>query len=151
MKKSIVFILLFGCSFHKKSNYYTDKSLEGSFSTYHSALGSGSGILFKVSITELLKENYSIDSFYLNGKSYPFNVIRSNSQSYIECNYYKSNSPNSQSVNQQSAGNNEFKVINDSIISSQKFYPSWILVSNKSRKKKIKILAYKEIVPTEKY
>jgi hypothetical protein len=151
MMRCFVIIFLFGCSFNNHADSFKQKSVQGTFRPYHSAMGSGRGILFKINITDLRKTDFKIDSFYLNGHTVPFNVIESDNASYLECDYYKSVPRIGYNPNQQNNNVNRFNDINDSIIMSHKFYPSWILIANKSRRQRLDVETFIEIIPDSKY
>ncbi|MEI8074253.1 MAG: hypothetical protein WCH78_05860 [Bacteroidota bacterium] len=151
MRRCFVTIFLFGCSFNNQADSFKQKSVQGTFRPYQSALGSGRGILFKINITDLRKTNFKIDSFYLNGHTVPFNVIESGNASYLECDYYKSVRPIGYSPNQQKSNENSVNEIYDSIIMFHKFYPSWILIASKLRRQRLEVESFQEIIPDSKY
>lgn len=151
MRRCFVTIFLFGCSFNNHADSFKQKSAQGTFRSYQSAFGSGRGILFKINITDFLKTNFKIDSFYLKGHAVPFNVVESDNASYLECDYYKSVPPIGYNPNQQNSNINRVNDINDSIIMFHKFYPSWILIANKSRRQRFDVETFTEIIPDSKY
>lgn len=150
--KHILALYLAGCSFKNAAIPISNNSkpLNGTFLTYHSAMSSGKGIIFRVAIPLVIENNFTIDSFFLNEKNYPFNLIKSENKTLLEANYYVAVPQLSYSKNQIQKRDTTIK-ITDSIIVHHLFYPSWITVTGKRGKQRIEILSYKEIISDSKY
>ena len=129
----------------------TAMQLKGNFFPYHSAMGSGKGIIFRVAIPLMLENNYTIDSFYLHGKSHPFILIKSGKKTWLEANYYIAVPTPAYSNNQILKRDPTTINITDSIIVNHLFYPSWISVKGRSGKNRFEISLYKEIMSDSKY
>jgi hypothetical protein len=128
-----------------------DETLQGTFFPYHSAMGSGKGIIFRVKIPSTIAKTHSIDSFYIHNKSYPFKLMKSKNKFWIETNYYL---PLNETLNSSSQIKQIVDtVINskDSIIENHNFYPSWIIATGKNGKQKIEIQLYNQIMSENKY
>ena len=153
MVKYIIILFLFGCTNKFYSTQVSNQFLNGTFSVYHSALGSGNGILFKVRMPVALINHFTIDSFYLNGFPHSFNLLSSERETVLEANYYYV------SVGQNVGfGGDEIpkkdpitKNSYDSIFMAHRFYPSWIIASGKLGKQRIDIVEYKQIIAEKKY
>ncbi len=146
-----IIVLLLGCSTNKNLNKESFSPLKATFSRYHSAMGSGKGIIFRIDSINNIINNYTIDSFYLNGKPMKFEIIKSENETFLEANYYiPSVLPefNGEPINNKTSA---IKQITDTIIVAHTFYPSWLIISNKLIKKRIDITIYKEIIAETKY
>ncbi len=146
-----VFFLLLGCTANKKVTNINFSPLKATFSSYHSAMGTGRGIIFRVDLTDIIINNCTIDSFYLNGKPMEFTIIQSEKTNYLEANYYVSIPSPSLNVGATEKKTTELAQITDSVIVARSFYPSWLIISNKSVKQKIDIPLYREIKSEAKY
>jgi hypothetical protein len=148
---NILMLCLVGCSFKNNATHIINEPLNGTFISYHSAMGSGKGIIFRVTIPSSLENIITIDSFYLHEKSYPFTLLKSQNRTLLEANYYLPVLPPSYANNQIQQSVTLGQKITDSIIINHLFYPSWITVSGKSGKQKIEISLYNEIISNYKY
>jgi len=140
-----IFLLLSACAYNNTGVRQSAPPLSGTFFAYHTALGAGRGIIFRVPIPADMTEHYSIDSFYLNGKSQNFSTRTIQDTLYLESNYFVS-AP-SRTVGEPVG---EYKnlsqiVSNDSILAKRQFYPSWIIFSGKKGTSRIDVSDYKEI------
>jgi|LauGreSuBDMM15SN_2_FD.fasta_scaffold41173_2 hypothetical protein len=140
-----IFLLLSACAYNNTGVRKSTPPLSGTFFAYHTALGAGRGIIFRVPIPADMKEHYSADSFYLNGKSQNFSTRTIRDTLYLESNYFVS-AP-SRTVGEPVG---EYKnlsqiVSNDSILAKRQFYPSWIIFSGKKGTSRIDVSDYKEI------
>jgi hypothetical protein len=149
--KYILTVGLICFSFTNHIDTEIDQTLQGTFFAYHSAMGSGKGIIFRVKIPSTIEKTHSIDSFYIHNKSYPFKLIKSNNKFWVETNYYLPLNETSNSNSQIKQNVNTGINIKDSIIENYTFYPSWIIATGKNGKQKIEILLYNQIVSENKY
>jgi hypothetical protein len=140
-----VLLLLSACAYNNSGARKLDPPLSGTFFAYHTALGAGRGIIFRVPIPAEMRENYAVDSFYLSGRQQNFSMRTILDTVYLESNYFVS-AP-SRTVGEPIGEHKNIAQIvsNDSILSKQKFYPSWIIFSGKKGVKRIDIINYKEI------
>ena len=160
IKKRILGVLLFsmyvfsilGCSFKEHvTRIRNDVSLYASFLPYHSAMGQGQGIIFRVTIPDDFSKKNVIDSFYVNGIAIPFKILKSEKRVCLEANYFvdrKLPSYSNEPDKKISTDNNE---MTDPVILAHKFYPSWIIASNKTVKERFNIPFYQEIIAEAKY
>ncbi|NDE10366.1 MAG: hypothetical protein EBZ95_07355 [Chitinophagia bacterium] len=140
-----IFLLLSACAYNNSGARKSAPPLSGTFFPYHTALGAGRGIIFRIPIPANRMEYYSADSFYLNGKSQNFSTRTIRDTLYLESSYFVS-AP-SRTVGEPVG---EYKnltqiVSNDSILAKRQFYPSWIIFSGKKGTTRIDISDYKEI------
>jgi hypothetical protein len=145
MKQIIIFLLVFFCvscvSNNKTQNNNLSIKLVAHYSTYVTAMGKGKGIIFKINISNIVAENFKIDSFYVNGKPMDFVInLKNENQFELESNYLKSIEEPGFSTDSKDNQGNEIK---DELIVNQQFYPSWIVVTNKHQKIKLTINNYK--------
>lgn len=152
MFRYITILFFFGCSYKHNATQIKKQSLHGTFLSYHSAMGSGNGMLFRVTIPVEVTNNFTIDSFYLKGESHSFDIIKLEKETYVEANYYV---PVPQHPAYGDKDNQkpdpETKKITDSIFIARRFYPSWIIATGNSGKHRFDILAYKEIIVETNY
>ena len=139
-----VLLLLLACAYKNSGGRKLTTTLSGSFFAYHTALGAGKGMIFKIPIPASMIEQYSTDSFYLGGKSQAFSIRKIRDTFYLESTYFVS-AP----IPMVGEPINEHKdfaqiILNDAILTKRQFYPSWIIFSNKQGAKRIDILNYKE-------
>ncbi len=144
-----VFILIstIGCFAPTKITEVGNPPISATFSSYQSAFGKGRGIIFSVHLPENFSKQYIIDSFYLSGKAIPFTIRNMGNESFLEANYYVAQVSETVNGKMNDSKNNS----NDSILTDGKFYPSYILLSQDSRKLKWNITRYQEIVSDKKY
>lgn len=119
----------------KQFNKNTFK-VEAKYTPYLTSMGKGRGIIFRVKISNINPVDIMVDSFYINNKSLPIKVIDNKGFIEIESNYLK--------LKEEPSLNNNSKVtvineIDDPIITAQKFYPSWIIITIKNEKLKLNI------------
>lgn len=138
-------LLLSACAYNNSGARKLDPPLSGTFFAYHTALGAGRGIIFRVPIPAEMRGNYAVDSFYLGGRQHNFSMRTILDTLYLESNYFVS-AP-SRTVGETIGEHKDIAQIvsNDSILSKQKFYPSWIIFSDKKGVKRIEVINYKEI------
>jgi hypothetical protein len=108
---------------------------------YITAMGKGKGIIFRVKISNINFDNFSIDSFIINNKSLPYTQNSNDSFVEIESNYFKSTESPEIYVDSK---NKVIKEIDDSIITDQNFYPSWVIITSKNKKIKLIIANYQK-------
>lgn len=138
-------LLLSACAYNNSGARKLDPPLSGTFFAYHTALGAGRGIIFRVPIPAEMRGNYAVDSFYLGGRQQNFSMRTILDTLYLESNYFVS-AP-SRTVGETIGEHKDIAQIvsNDSILSKQKFYPSWIIFSDKKGVKRIDVINFKEI------
>jgi hypothetical protein len=145
-------ICLMGCNSIKveaQSAQIIKQKATGSFYSYHAALGSGKGILFKIPLPTSLQEKYTIDTLYIQGKSVPFTTALVNDTLTIEANIFVAQSPISISVDQVKKNQQNEVNWNDSLFVAHQFQPAYLLVHpmrRKFRKRKyvVSIESFKE-------
>lgn len=125
--------------------------LVGNYYSYHAALGSGKGIVFNVPIPDALKKKYTIDSFYIQGKSIAFTSSAKDGKISIEANVLFSNPPESISIDSTKTVNNTSDWVTENIILNRQFQPAYLMVHNDKRKYKIYIESFNEIKPEAIY
>ena len=142
---SFALLLLLACAYNNSGGRKLTTTLSGSFFAYHTALGAGKGILFRIPIPASMVEQYATDSFYLGGKSQAFSIRTIGDTMYLESTYFVS-AP-IPTVGEATDEHKDFAQIiaNDAILTKRQFYPSWIIFSGKQGAKRIDILNYKEI------
>jgi hypothetical protein len=152
LSKKILFpfllFLLTACAYHSRGS--VSNTLTGTFSTYHTAFGAGRGILFRVPIPDNVKENFTIDSFYLNGKPHPFKISTVLDTTYLEANYFVSKPIPSMGAPVAEQMDSALEKRNRAILLEQNFYPSWIVCAGKKGPIRFDILNYEEIFATTK-
>lgn len=138
-------LLLLACAYNNSGGQKFNTTLSGSFFAYHTALGAGRGILFRIPIPASMMEQYATDSFYLGGKPQAFSIRTIRDTMYLESTYFVSAPIPTvgEPINEQK----DFTQIiaNDAILGKRQFYPSWIIFSGKKGAKRIDILNYTEI------
>jgi hypothetical protein len=145
MKQIIIFLL--ACFFVscvakiKTQNNNQSFKLDANYSNYVTAMGKGKGVLFKINISNILTENFQIDSFYVNGNPINFVINKKNETLFeLEANYLKSIEELGFSTDSK---DNQAKELTDDLILNHQFYPSWIVVTNKHQKINLTINNYK--------
>lgn len=146
----VLLFLLSACAYHSSSRASVITALTGSFSAYHTAFGTGRGILFRVTIPNNVKENFTIDSFYLNGKPHAFKISTVLDTMFLESNYFVSKPSPSVGVPVAEPLDSALDKRNRAILLERSFYPSWIVCSGKKGPIRLDILNYEEIFATTK-
>ena len=149
--KYILLVCLLGCAGSKQRITAVDTTitLNGTFTPYQAAMGSGRGILFRVPVSFPLDNSNIIDSFYLNAQAHAFTIIKAGKETYLEANYFAPDPPAAALGNQAADTGVEKK--SDPVITLHQFYPSWIIVKQRSVNKRININSFTEIIPNSKY
>jgi len=148
----VIFVLyISSCSFKQNNSQPINQPLLASFISYHSAMGQGNGIIFRIVLPDKLINTYSIDSFYLNEKPMTFKIIKSEKETYLEANYFIGRKSPSYSIEADNKKNLMIDDITDSVILAHKFYPSWLIISQRLIKQRINIPHYQEIIQEAKY
>lgn len=135
------------CSLVNQAQQTSQAPLQATFTTYYSVGGGGKGIIFRVSIPDAFSNRYSIDSFYLGGKSYPFTIVKKGEETWLEANYYVVAEQPVYHKDAADSTNLRAKEITDPVIIEQKFYPSWVTVTGKTKKERFEITSYREVIP----
>jgi hypothetical protein len=139
----VFFLILCSCvsNSNQKTIVYQEKyKINATYTPYITAMGKGKGVIFRVKISNINFDNFSVDSFIINNKSLPFTQNSNDSFVAIESNYFKRIESPSNAVDSK---NNVVKEIDDSIITDQNFYPAWVIVSNNNEKFKLIIEKFK--------
>jgi hypothetical protein len=116
-------------------NYRSDAT----YYPYVNGTGTSKGILFRVKMAQKEKKNFTIDSFYVHAKPVPFITKNTSDGIWVEANYVK---VTAEPLLGENGKVKDPKQDEDEIITQQKFYPSWILVSDGGRRVKIRIEKY---------
>lgn len=132
----------------KKINYFLNLnkySLNGTFQKYHAALGSGDGILLRIELPiEIFKKRYTIDSFFIDKKFFPFSIIEINKKKFAEVNIFQ---------NKKSISTDNTDGVSDDVVdtmSVEKIKSNFIITKNGVRYK-LFIKGYKQIEISNKY
>lgn len=132
----------------KKINYFLNLnkySLNGTFQKYHAALGSGDGILLRIELPiEIFKKRYTIDSFFIDKKFFPFSIIEINKKKFAEVNIFQ---------NKKSISTDNTDGVSDDVVdamSIEKIKSNFIITKNGVRYK-LFIKGYKQIEISNKY
>lgn len=139
----VFFLILFGCvsNSNQKTIVYQEKhEINATYTPYVTAMGKGKGIIFRVKISNISFDQWSVDSFIINNKSLPFTQNSNDSFVAIESNYFKSTESPEMYVDSK---NKVLKEIDDAIIKDQNFYPSWVIITSKNKKIKLIIEKFK--------
>ena len=146
-----IFLLVFSaCAYNNNASRRVNTVLAGTFSPYHTALGAGRGIIFRIPIPNDMKEQCTLDSFYLNGTSHPFAMSTVMDTMYLESNYFVAEpNPSFGEVNVVKL-DTAIQRRNQAILTDRNFYPSWITYFGKTGRKRIDIVNYKEIFASAK-
>lgn len=141
----VYFLILFSCvsKSNKKTIVYQEKyKINATYTPYITAMGKGKGVIFRVKISNISLDKFSIDSFIINNKFLPFTQNSNDSFVEIESNYFKRTESPEMNVDSK---NKVIKEIDDSIIINQNFYPAWVIVTNNNQKIKLNIDKIKPI------
>jgi hypothetical protein len=132
----------------KKINYFLNLnkySLNGTFQKYHAALGSGDGILLRIELPiEIFKKRYTIDSFFIDKKFFPFSIIEINKKKFAEVNIFQ---------NKKSISTDNTDGVSDDVVdtmSVEKIKSNFVITKNGVRYK-LFIKGYKQIEISNKY
>ena len=132
----------------KRINYFLNLnkySLNGTFQKYHAALGSGDGILLRIELPiEIFKKRYTIDSFFIDKKFFPFSIIEINKKKFAEVNIFQ---------NKKSISTDNTDGVSDDVVdamSIEKIKSNFIITKNGVRYK-LFIKGYKQIEISNKY
>ena len=140
-----LFILFIFCNnFLHSQNRNTSNPflIKATYTPYTTAMGKGKGIIFRVNISNSMNKSFTVDSFFVNNLPMKFSSKNVSKNTIIECNYLVNSSE--PSLNPDGTMNKSLE-INDELINKQKFYPSWIVVEQNGKKRKIKIERFSEI------
>ena len=157
MFKVIISVLLYclfltNCSCSNKSLLNNpSKGLIGNYYSYNATLGSGKGIVFNVPIPDAIKKKYTIDSFYIQGKSIAFTSSTKEGKLSIEANLFVSNPPESLSIDSNQNINHNPDLVLENIILNRQFQPAYLLVHHNNRKHKMVIKSFNELKPESIY
>jgi hypothetical protein len=132
----------------KRINYFLNLnkySLNGTFQKYHAALGSGDGILLRIELPiEIFKKRYTIDSFFIDKKFFPFSIIEINKKKFAEVNIFQ---------NKKSISTDNADGVSDDFVdtmSVEKIKSNFVITKNGVRYK-LFIKGYKQIEISNKY
>lgn len=144
--------MLTGCSYRSHVSPTKAEILPGTYTTYNSAMGSGSGILFHIKLPDTFLETHSIDSFFIAGQYEDFTIREIEKINYLECLYHSTASTKNSIGDPRKATFPAIEPVRrDSLMKAQMFYPSWIIVSGKNGKQRFDIYSYQEEPKREKY
>ena len=145
---TVVLLLSLPVIGQKKINYFLNLnkySLNGTFQKYHAALGSGDGILLRIELPiEIFKKRYTIDSFFIDKKFFPFSIIEINKKKFAEVNIFQ---------NKKSISTDNTDGVSDDVVdamSIEKIKSNFIITKNGVRYK-LFIKGYKQIEISNKY
>jgi hypothetical protein len=145
-----LFLTNCGCS-NKSLLNNPSKGLIGNYYSYHAALGSGKGIVLNIPFPDALKKKYTIDSFYIQGKSIAFTSSAKDGKLSIEANLFVNNPPESISIDSNQNSINKPDLVLENIIINHQFQPAYLLVHHNNRKHKIVIESFNELKPESIY
>ncbi|MFY8165044.1 MAG: hypothetical protein ACOVJ8_00545 [Sediminibacterium sp.] len=125
----------------EKANYFLNKNkyyLKGTFHKYYTAYGSGNGILLKIELpTELFKQKYTIDSFFIENKYFPITILDIDNNKFAEVNIFYSNNPisteNIEILNENIFSNTNFEKVNSHIKITKKGVTDMLFISGYSK------------------
>jgi len=140
----VFFLILFGCvsnSNQKTKVYQEEYKINATYTPYVTAMGKGKGVIFRVKISNINFDQWSVDSFIINNKSLPFTQNSNDSFIAIESNYFKQIESPEMNIDSK---NKVVKEIDDSIITDQNFYPSWVVITSQNKKIKLIIANYQK-------
>jgi len=132
----------------KKINYFLNLnkySLNGTFQKYHAALGSGDGILLRIELPiEIFKKRYTIDSFFIDKKFFPFSIIEINKKKFAEVNIFQ---------NKKSISTDNTDGVSDDVVDTMSFekIKSNFIITKNGVRYKLFIKGYKQIEISNKY
>jgi hypothetical protein len=145
-----LFLTNCGC-FNRNLLDNSSTGLIGNYYSYHAALGSGKGIVFNVPIPDAIKNKYTIDSFYVQGKSIAFISATKEGKLSIEANYFVNNPPESISIDSNQNINKKPDLVLENSLINHQFQPAYLLVHRNKREYKIFIKSFDEIKPEAIY
>jgi len=155
MARYILLFTLFLFAFTNKSfsqRHRPDKEqplkIIATYTPYHTAMGKGKGIIFRINVSSKTGNKFTVDSFFVKNIPMKFLVKTVSEGLMIESNYLV-NTPES-SLNKDGSINKPGE-IKDEIITKLKFSPSWIIVNDGGEMLKIKIEKYTEVKQKIKY
>ncbi len=122
----------------------TSYRVKANFLAYQTAMGKGKGIIFRLTISNSnLKNDFTIDSFYVHNKSLPFIIKKIKNGMTLESNYLLSKPEPSLSSDTKKTEN----IIqnNDVIIDKHLFTPSWVIINHEGKTNKILINKFDKI------
>ena len=150
----VLLLLGIGCSRKANMSQSSTEQIRGTFAKYHSALGSGRGVVFRVPLTERSINGFSVDSFYIRGVSIDFSIRDQGAGPYLEANYYLATP---QQADMGDPGDSEktpdlkgAKRKTDSMLITKQFLPSWIILSGSKGKRRIIVESFEESVSKSK-
>ena len=143
--------LTIGCCLRKNASDNPRQTLIGNYYAYNAALGSGKGIVFNVPIPDSIKNKYTIDSLYIQGKSIGFSSTTKEGKLSIEANVFINNPSESISIDSNKIINNRIDTAVANIIIKHQFQPAYLLVHSNKRKYQIMIKSFNELVPESNY
>jgi hypothetical protein len=125
----------------EKANYFLNKNkyyLKGTFHKYYTAYGSGNGILLKIELpTELFKQKYTIDSFFIENKYFPITILDIVNKKFAEVNIFYSNNPisteNIEILNENIFSNTNFEKVNSHFKITKKGVTDMLFISGYSK------------------
>jgi hypothetical protein len=125
----------------EKANYFLNKNkyyLKGTFHKYYTAYGSGNGILLKIELpTELFKQKYTIDSFFIENKYFPITILDIDNKKFAEVNIFSTNNPisteNIEILNENIFSNTNFEKVNSHIKITKKGVTDMLFISGYSK------------------
>jgi hypothetical protein len=125
----------------EKANYFLNKNkyyLKGTFHKYYTAYGSGNGILLKIELpTELFKQKYTIDSFFIENKYFPITILDIDNKKFAEVNIFYTNNPistdNIEILNENIFSNTNFEKVNSHIKITKKGVTDMLFISGYSK------------------
>jgi hypothetical protein len=125
----------------KKANYFLNKNkyyLKGTFHKYYTAYGNGNGILLKIELpTELFKQKYTIDSFFIENKYFPITILDIDNKKFAEVNIFYTNNPisteNIEILNENIFSNTNFEKVNSHIKITKKGVTDMLFISGYSK------------------
>lgn len=138
----LFFLILSSCvsNSNKKTKVYQEEyKINATYTPYVIAMGKGKGVIFRVKISNINFDQWSVDSFIINNKPLPFTQNSNDSFVAIESNYFKRIETPEMNVDSK---DKVIKEIDDSIIIYANFYPSWVIITSKNKKIKLIIENY---------
>jgi hypothetical protein len=125
----------------EKANYFLNKNkyyLKGTFHKYYTAYGNGNGILLKIELpTELFKQKYTIDSFFIENKYFPITILDIDNKKFAEVNIFYTNNPistdNIEILNENIFSNTNFEKVNSHIKITKKGVTDMLFISGYSK------------------
>ncbi len=112
------------------------------YSTYHTAMGKGRGVVFKVTVGSQPEADFKVDSFVVNSIPLTFAILRKDRQIMVESNYLKSREDELVGANGKVI---PAKEINDPILTENKYYPAYLIVTQNNKKIKLIIENFQKV------